>query len=190
MIRRALTWVALGPIAVAASLLFACYKVRLLRFLTASRLAAMAPGAVGIHLRRFWYRWTLAACGDALIVDWMAVLKAPSIRIGHRVFVGSFSFIAECELRDDVLIAHHVVVQGGPHTHEFERTDIPIREQAAGIHPVTIGPDVWIGTGARVLADVAPGTVVGAGAVVTRVAEPYAVLAGVPARTLRRRGHK
>ena len=190
MIRRALRWLALGPIVAAALLLRACYALGLVRFLTASRLVAMVPGAVGIHLRRFWYGWTLAACGRDLIVDWMGVLKTPSIRIGHRAFIGSFSFIAESVLRDDVMIAHHVVVQGGPHTHGFDRTDVPIHAQAGDIRPVTIGPDVWIGAGACILADVAPSTVVGAGAVVTRVAEPNAVLAGVPARVVRLRGRR
>ena len=118
----------------------------------------------------------------------MAVLKTPWIRLGHRVFIGSFCFIAECDLRDDVMIAHHSVVQGGPHDARL-RADGRADSYRGGQHPpVTIGPDVWIGTGARVLTDVAPGTVVGAGAVVTRVAEPYAVLVGVPARALRLRG--
>lgn len=188
MIRPLLRAIAIGPIALAASVVLTGYKIGLLEYLTAARLTAMVPGAVGIHLRRFWYRWTLAACGDVATIDWMAVLKTPSIRLGHRVFIGSHCFIAECDLRDDVKIAHHAVVQGGPMTHGIERTDVPIHTQAGNIHPVTIGPDVWIGTGARILADVAPGTVVGAGAVVTRVAEPYAVLVGVPARAIRVRG--
>jgi virginiamycin A acetyltransferase len=188
MIRRALRSVALVPVAIAAGLVLACYRIRLLRFLTASRLVAMIPGFAGTHLRRFWYRWTLAACGADVTIDWMAVLKTPGIRLGNRIFVGSFCFIAECDLRDDVMIAHHSVVQGGAHTHSFDRLDVPMSEQPSAIRTVTIGPDVWIGAGARVLTDVAPGTVIGAGAVVTAAAEPNVVLAGVPARVLRRRG--
>ncbi|MEO8070025.1 MAG: acyltransferase [Acidobacteriota bacterium] len=190
MMRRGLRRLALGVIALAAGGILAGYRIGLLRYLTAARLVAMVPGAPGIYLRRFWYRWTLAACGDAVTIDWMGVLKTPSIRIGDRVFIGSYCFIAECDLRDDVQIGHHAVVQGGPATHGIDRTDVPISTQAGAIRSVTIGPDVWIGTGARILADVAPGTVVGAGAVVTRLAAPYAVLVGVPARTMRIRGQK
>jgi len=46
---------------------------------------------------------------------------------------------------------------------------------------------VWIGAGARILTDVPQGTVVGAGAVVTRQGEPFSIVAGVPARTIRSR---
>lgn len=56
-------------------------------------------------------------------------------------------------------------------------------------HWVNIGHDVWIGHGATVLAGVSVGTgaVVGAGAVVTRDVAPYTIVAGVPARPIRRR---
>jgi phosphonate metabolism protein (transferase hexapeptide repeat family) len=54
---------------------------------------------------------------------------------------------------------------------------------------VDIGHDVWIGHGAVILPGVHIGTgaVIGAGAVVSRSVAPYAVVAGVPARQLRRR---
>ncbi|MEQ1950406.1 DapH/DapD/GlmU-related protein [Mesorhizobium yinganensis] len=54
---------------------------------------------------------------------------------------------------------------------------------------VTIGHDVWIGHGAVVMPGVSigNGAVVGANAVVTRDVEPFAIVAGSPARMLRRR---
>jgi phosphonate metabolism protein (transferase hexapeptide repeat family) len=52
---------------------------------------------------------------------------------------------------------------------------------------VTVGHDVWIGHGAVVMPGVrvGDGAVVGANAVVTRDVEPFAIVAGVPARRLR-----
>lgn len=54
---------------------------------------------------------------------------------------------------------------------------------------VVLGHDVWIGHGATVLPGVKVGTgaVVGAGAVVTKEVQPYTIVAGVPARMIRRR---
>lgn len=52
-----------------------------------------------------------------------------------------------------------------------------------------IGNDVWIGDGATIMAGVhiGDGAVVAAGAVVTKDVEPYAIVAGVPAKVLRHR---
>jgi len=54
---------------------------------------------------------------------------------------------------------------------------------------VVLGHDVWIGHGATVLPGVKVGTgaVVGAGSVVTKEVQPYTIVAGVPARMIRRR---
>ena len=54
---------------------------------------------------------------------------------------------------------------------------------------VTIGHDVWVGHGAVVMPGVliGNGAVIGANAVVTHDVEPFTIVAGMPARVLRRR---
>ncbi len=56
-------------------------------------------------------------------------------------------------------------------------------------HAVSIGHDVWIGHGAIILAgrSIGTGAVVAGGAVVTKDVEPYTIVAGNPARVIRRR---
>lgn len=56
-------------------------------------------------------------------------------------------------------------------------------------HKVTIGHDVWLGHGVTILpgVTVGNGAVIGAGAVVSRDVEPYTIVAGVPAKPIRRR---
>ena len=55
--------------------------------------------------------------------------------------------------------------------------------------PCSIGHDVWIGARAIVLdgVNIGNGAIVGAGAVVTKDVPPYAIVGGVPAKTLRYR---
>jgi NDP-sugar pyrophosphorylase family protein len=54
---------------------------------------------------------------------------------------------------------------------------------------VTIGNDVWIGSGATIMSGVNVGhrAVIGANSCVTRDVEPYAIVAGNPARLIRHR---
>jgi phosphonate metabolism protein (transferase hexapeptide repeat family) len=56
-------------------------------------------------------------------------------------------------------------------------------------HPVTIGHDVWIGHGAIILPgrSIGTGAVVAAGAVVTKDVPAYTIVAGVPAKVIKRR---
>lgn len=171
-----------------AVMLFTFFRLGVLTFLTGSRLLALLPGAFGIRARRYWYRRTLSACGDDLIVDWLTAFKTPEVRIGRGVYIGSMCWIAEADIRDNVLVASRCAIQGGGRTHGTDRFDVPISQQPGAPVTVVIGPDVWIGTGVTVLADVSEGTVVGAGAVVTDVFTPRSILGGVPARVLRQRG--
>ena len=57
-------------------------------------------------------------------------------------------------------------------------------------NPLTIGHDVWIGDRVTILGgckSIGNGAVIAAGSVVTRDVAPYAVVAGAPARPIRRR---
>ena len=52
-----------------------------------------------------------------------------------------------------------------------------------------IGNDVWIGSGAIIIAGVSigDGAIIGAGSIVTHDVEPYAIVVGVPAKTIKYR---
>jgi tetrahydrodipicolinate N-succinyltransferase len=55
--------------------------------------------------------------------------------------------------------------------------------------PPVVGNDVWIGSAAQVLQGVTigDGSIIAAGAIVTKDVPPYAIVAGVPARIIRYR---
>lgn len=73
--------------------------------------------------------------------------------------------------------------------HGFQDRSRPIREQQVTRVGVSIESNCWIGAGVRVLDGVTIGTgsVVGAGAVVTRSIPGYSIALGVPARVVRNR---
>lgn len=76
------------------------------------------------------------------------------------------------------------------HNHEFKDANTPFRIQGYRGAAIDIGDDVWIGRGAFIGPGVhiGNGAVVGANSVVVRDVDPYTVVAGCPARFIKRRG--
>lgn len=108
---------------------------------------------------------------------------------GRNIVIGSFTGLnTNCWIGNDTIIGSDVMF--GPEviilsgSHNFERTDIPMREQGATQRkPVVIGDDVWIGTRAIILPGIKIGShsIIGAGSVVTKDVPEYAIVAGNPA---------
>jgi acetyltransferase-like isoleucine patch superfamily enzyme len=152
-----------------------------------SQVFAFIPGIAGVGVRRVWYRWTLARCGERLVVDFLSAIRTPETRIGNHCYIGRNNWIGLADLGDGLLSGNAVTIHSGAHQHGFARTDIPMRLQPGTLERVTIGEDVWIGSHVVVNADISRGTVVASGAVVTSVHPPFSIIAGVPARVLRSR---
>jgi len=116
-------------------------------------------------------------------------LQHSRIRIGQNCIVGEFSVIrgqGGVIIGDNVIIAPRVQIMAVDHL--FDDPDRPILEQGLQALGIEIEDNAWIGAGAIILDGVriGQGAVVGAGAVVTRDVAPHTVVAGVPARLLRR----
>ena len=90
------------------------------------------------------------------------------------------------EIGDEVFFGQGVFVTDA--SHGYQDPETPIGKQFGAHQPVTIGSGTWIGHGVVIL----PGTrigrnvVVAAGAVVRGNVEDHAVVAGSPARVVRR----
>lgn len=113
------------------------------------------------------------AVGDVIIGDYT--------RVGlHNTIIGP------------VNIGHHVnLAQGITVTalnHNFEDSEKRIDEQGVCTTPVVIEDDVWIGANAVILPGVRVGThsVVAAGAVVTKDVPSHSIVAGIPAKIIKK----
>ncbi len=116
-------------------------------------------------------------------------LEQSGIWIGRNCIVGEYSVFrgqGGIVIGDNVIIGPHVQIMAVDHV--FDDPTRPILEQGLRAFGVTVEDDAWIGAGAIVLDGVriGRGAVVGAGAVVTRDVAPHTVVAGVPARLIRR----
>ncbi len=152
-----------------------------------SQAMCLIPGTTGVYLRRAFYRLVLPRCDRDACISFGSVLSHPTASIGATVYIGVGCMIGDVTLEDDVLIGSHVSIINGSRQHGISRLDIPVREQPGEYPRITIGCDTWIGDRAIVMANVGKHCVVGAGAVVTKPVEDYAIVAGNPARAIGRR---
>jgi maltose O-acetyltransferase len=130
------------------------------------------------------------ACGENVNVE-----QGANFYTGWEIEIGDNSSLGiECmipydlKVGNDVMMGPYVVIVGD--SHQFSRTDVPMRLQGnRKFPPVRIEDDVWIGARAIVLPGVriGKGSIIGAGAVVTKDMPPYSICAGNPARVIKYR---
>lgn len=105
-----------------------------------------------------------------------------SVAINFYTTIVAFDRIT---IGNDALIGPYVLVHSGDH--RFDDTEVPIQKQSHETAPIHIGDDVWIeGAHAVILRgiDIGREAVIAAGALVNRDVEPYAIVAGIPARKI------
>ena len=142
-----------------------------------------------VEIRRPW----CIRLGQRVEVEHDVFLKV--VNDEARLSIGEYSFVGrggEIDVAGSVEIGSHSLLAPSvfitDHHHNIEAS---ARIDAQGLTTsfVRIGHDVWIGANAVILPGVTigDGSVIGAGAVVTRDVPAYTVVAGVPARPLRER---
>jgi acetyltransferase-like isoleucine patch superfamily enzyme len=113
-----------------------------------------------------------------------------TLRIGDKTVLGrenTLNCYLDLEIGARCIVADWVYM--GDFDHRTDDVHVPIKDQGIVKSPVRIGDDVWVGVKASVLrgADIGPGSVVAAHAVVRGDVPPFSVVAGVPGRVVRDR---
>lgn len=112
-------------------------------------------------------------------------------RIGKQAYIAEGLTIAEkLEDADNLIIGDRVAI--GPNVILLTSSD----PNYSHIRPyvkiqrgrILIEDDVWLGAGSIIMPDIiiGKGAVVGAGSVVTKNVDPYHIVAGVPAKTIKK----
>jgi acetyltransferase-like isoleucine patch superfamily enzyme len=112
------------------------------------------------------------------------------LTIGDNSSLGMFNFVSagkSIEIGKNVMFGQFVVAIDSRHV--YGEPGKPMAELDVEYGPIKMQDDIWIGAHAVILEDVGVGrgAVIGAGAVVTRDVEAYAVMAGVPAKKIKSR---
>jgi acetyltransferase-like isoleucine patch superfamily enzyme len=119
----------------------------------------------------------LSNLGEGLSIGKKSSLDAYSfIGAGGGVFIG-----------DCVIMGQHVSFHA--ENHQYDRLDVPIREQGTTRRGIVVEDDCWVGSNVTFLdgAHVGQGCVIAAGTVVRGEIPEYSVVAGVPGRVLKSR---
>lgn len=147
----------------------------------------------------------LAAGLPRKIVRWLGInhpdnrtrvifFRATGVEVGEGTVLNPNLIIEDCynhlvKIGKRVSIGPGVMLLADAAPNNSRLQHVPyVRDHLIVSTELKIEDDVWIGAGAMILPGVVlgRGCIVGAGAVVTRSVDPFTVVAGVPARLVRR----
>ena len=118
--------------------------------------------------------------------------------IGKRTSIGRYSKIRDSRIGSYCSISWDVTIGAVSHPLEYVSSHAFLYRKQFGIvdedkifeaKGTIIGNDVWIGCGSIIMdgITIGDGAVIGAGSVVTKDVLPYSIIAGVPAKLIRKR---
>ena len=153
--------------------------------------------AAGRKLLVLTYRSRFARHGKNFSFDPLGVYTYETISVGDNVNLGYRPILMAAQARilihDNVMFGPEVTICGGNHRTDVvgkPMTAVTQSEKRSEDDPgVVIESDVWVGTRPIILAGVTVGrgSVIAAGAVVTRSVAPYLIVGGNPVSVIRMR---
>ncbi|MEG1579841.1 MAG: acyltransferase [Bacteroidaceae bacterium] len=164
---------------------------------------------------RLWVKWLVNPWvfhhGKGVTIRWQTVLNVSPINIFHigaystveeyciidngvgNVIIGDYTriglrdtLIGPVEIGNHVIIAQNVVLSGL--NHRYEDISKPVHLQGITAKKITVEKEVWIGANSMISAGVTIGehSIVAGGSVVTKNVPPFSVVAGNPAKIIKK----
>jgi acetyltransferase-like isoleucine patch superfamily enzyme len=151
-----------------------------------AHLFSFLPGNPGMILRRAFYRLALDRCSAHCFVGFGALFSHRQVLVEDGVYVGPYALIGSARLRTGCLIGSRASLLSGSELHVQDADGQWAPFDPARMQQIEIGEHTWIGEGSIVMADVGASSAIAAGTVVTTAVPPGVVMAGNPARFVRR----
>jgi UDP-2-acetamido-3-amino-2,3-dideoxy-glucuronate N-acetyltransferase len=110
-------------------------------------------------------------------------------KVGRRVKISSHTFICEgVEIEDDVFVGHAVTFINDRYPSAVTSDGKPQTAADWTVVPTIVRKSASIGSGSTILCgvEIGEGALIGAGSVVTKSVPPHTIVAGNPARVLRK----
>ncbi|MDC3366068.1 acyltransferase [Flavobacteriaceae bacterium] len=152
-------------------------------------------------LRSFYYKYKLGLEDYPHIVNNVDFRGVDLIKIGKNFRINK-NCIIDSNGSKGIYFGNNVLIGPGVYirsaNHVLEDKDIPIHQQGYDYKTITyqseeysivIEDDVWIGVNCIILSGVTigQGAVIAAGSVVSKNVPPYSIVAGVPAKVIKKR---
>jgi len=127
--------------------------------------------------------------GDESTIEDFATINngVGDIYIGNRTRIGlGCTLIGPVKIGNDVRLAQNVVMSGL--NHKYEDISLPISQQGVTTNNIVVEDEVWIGANCVILPGVTvkKHAVVAAGSIVRRNVPAYSVVAGNPAKVMKK----
>lgn len=155
-------------------------------FSSFAQLYAILPGFPGVCLRRAFYRGTIAECSWDCIIGFGVILSSRSCRIESNVYIGNYALIGDAYLRQGSLIGSRSSILSKGMMHERDQEGRWVTPDNPVVEQLSVGKFCWIGEAAVILADIGDGAMIAAGSVVAASVPDHVMVAGNPARFVKR----
>lgn len=172
------------------------------------------PGKIGIIIRRSYWKTKLGKAGKFTMGIECTILNPRNIYIGDDINILSrvnlyahgnglikidngssinINVLIDASQNGSIIIGKNVMI--GPNVvfrasnHNFKDLSTPMKLQDHSGGKIVICNDVWIGANATIVPNVCigKGSIIGAGAVVTKNIPEYSICVGVPAKVIKKR---